>query len=202
MSMIVDITNTYARHLGYRGVDGERADPIIPFFILDVSNTLFRNDILPLKGVQESKKAVKDWAKCYHGINSDFFRSLTDEQQDYIIEAMDDFENFIANDVMIVRVAFMNLMSDKGIALEAQQVLSSCLTCNILAQCAQIVWTEVFNGLESKGIKGIIHYSDKWMKIYFRGKSECTVNPNEDKEVERSVDALCNKIARYIKQLS
>lgn len=197
-----DLVDTYIAHLGLRRIKGSGADPILPFFMLDVMNTIFREDILPLSKRFEAKKVAREWARNYHEFNSDFFSAFNDEQQDRMIDAMDDFECFIGNEVMVTRVAVMNLLAGHGIELEAQRVLSSVMICNILSQCAQIFWKEIYNGRENNNIKGILLHSERWMKLYYQGHSREYVNPNEDKGISDSVQALCNKIVKYLKTLS
>lgn len=202
MNRLYDITETYIHHQGMRRIKGEGADPLLPLFMLDVVNTIYRSDLLPQDNRREAKKALKDWAKNYHELNADFFRTLNDEQQDRMIDAMDAFESFIGNEVMITRVAVMNLLSDHGIELEAQRILSSVMICNILAQCAQIVWREIYNGKDNIRIQGIMLHSERWMKLYFQNHSRAYVNPNEDKAIEDSVTSLCHKIVKYLQTLS
>ena len=48
MNRLHDITEAYIAHLGLKRIKGSGADPILPFFMLDVMNTIYRKDILPL----------------------------------------------------------------------------------------------------------------------------------------------------------
>ena len=61
---------------------------------------------------------------------------------DFVIDMMDHYEAFIANDVMLMRVALMNLV--KGLEFEEQGLIASLMLCNIFAQVAQITWSEIF----------------------------------------------------------
>ena len=201
MNRLHDITETYIRHLGLKRIKGDGADPILPFFMLDVMNTIYRKDILPLPSKFEAKRALKEWAKNYHEFNSDFFSALSDDQQDRVIEIMDEFENYIGNDVMIAKVAVMNLLSDSGLDLESQRVISSCMVAHILAQSAQVLWKAVYCQCENPYIKAIIHHAGRWMDLYSKGRTRMRINMNESAEIEQAVNALCRKMIKFLRTL-
>lgn len=201
MNRLYEITETYIHHLGLKRIKGSGADPILPFFMLDVMNSIYRKDILPLPCKHEAKRVRKEWARNYHELNSDFFAALSDEQQDQVIDIMDEFESYIGNDVMIAKVAVMNTLSDSGLDLGAQTVISSCMVAHILAQSAQVLWKAVYGNRENQYIKAIMHYAGKWMDIYSKGRTRMRINMNESVEVERAVNALCRKMVKFLRTL-
>lgn len=201
MNRLHDITETYIAHLGLRRVKGSGADPILPFFMLDVMNTIYRKDILPLPCKFEAKKMRKEWAKNYHELNADFFSAFSDEQQDRIIDIMDEFEAFIGNDIIIAKVAVMNVLANAGIDLDSQDVLASCMTAHILAQSAQVLWKAVYGNRENPYIRAIIYYAGRWMNIYSKGKTNMFINLNEYKSIEEAVSAPCRKMVKFLKNL-
>lgn len=201
MNRLHDITEAYITHLGFKRIKGSGADPILPFFMLDVMNTIYRKDILTLPCKFEAKKSLKEWARNYHELNADFFSAFSDEQQDRVIDIMDEFEAFIGNDIIIAKVAVMNVLADAGIDLDSQDVLASCMTAHILAQSAQVLWKAVYGSRENPYIKAIIHHAGRWMNLYSKGCTDMCINLNESKSIEEAVNALCRKMVKFLKNL-
>lgn len=201
MNRLHDITEAYITHLGLKRIKGTGADPILPFFMLDVMNTIYRKDILALPCKFEAKRSLKEWARNYHALNADFFSAFSDEQQDRVIDIMDEFEAFIGNDIIIAKVAVMNVLANAGIDLDSQDVLASCMTAHILAQSAQVLWKAVYGNHENPYIKAIIHHAGRWMNLYSKGRTDMCINLNESKSIEDAVSALCRKMVKFLKNL-
>ena len=194
------LVETYVAHLGLKRIKGTGADPILPFFILDVMNTILHRDIFPVKSQFEEKKARKLWVQNYHIFNKDFFSAFNDDQQDEIIDIMDGFETFINNDVVIVKVAVMNEISKYGVELEDQVVLADVLVCHILAQSAQILWTAVYRK-ENPYIRSILFYAGKWMELYAKRRVDRAIHTEDSEEITNAVNALCKKIVKFLDRL-
>lgn len=194
------LVDTYIKHLGLKRISGDDASPILPFFILDVMYTLYRKSIQPVPSQFEEKKAKNLWMKNYHLFNRDFFSVFSDDQQDEIIDIMDAFEEYINNDVVIVKVAVMNELSPHGLNLDDQDILASCLICDILAQSAQVIWRAVYDN-DNQYINAIMRNATRWMNLYIRKRTDALVDTNKSKQVTDAVNALCKKMVNFLHKL-
>lgn len=194
------LVEAYVAHLGLKRVQGTGADPILPFFILDVMNTILHRDLFPVKAQHEEKKAKKLWVQNYHTFNKDFFSAFNDEQQDEIIDIMDDFEAYVNNDVVIVKVAVMNEIAKYDVSLADQVVLADLMVCHILAQTAQIVWTAVYRR-ENKFIHSILFYAGRWMELYARRCTTSVIRTQDSEGITVAVNALCKRVVKFLDRL-
>lgn len=195
------LVETYVHHLGLKRIKGSGADPILPFFILDVMNTILHRDLFSIPVQFEEKKARKAWVENYHIFNKDFFSAFTDDQQDEIIDIMDSFESYINNDVVIVKVAVMNEISKYGVDLKTQTVLADLMVCHILAQTAQILWTAVYRHA-NRYIHAILHHADRWMTLYAKHNTDCTIRTEDSEGITNAVNALCKKMVKFLHKLN
>ena len=173
--------------------------PIFPFFILDVEHQIYMKDIRSNEYRGRSKQIANRWGHSYSVINREFFHCFSDEQVDEIIEKMDEFNDAVSNNVMIAKVAFMNLLSDRSI--EELTFFSSCLLCNTLAQSAQIFWEmcwkdEKGKGLRNHHIDSIRHCAKTLLNLNYKGK---VINCNYNKACNDAVNALSTKIVDWLK---
>lgn len=150
----------------YEGKDDDVA-PLLPYLMMDAMYQIYCKSVLPFPAKGEMKKIKSAWSNCYKFFNHSFLICFTSEQRDAIMNKMDDFEDSIENDVMFVKVAIMNCFS--SLDIDKQKMIADCLTCNILAQCAQITWGRVYKRVNpdaarafmSKTIEGQRNYISK-----------------------------------------
>lgn len=193
----LDIVDIYIATLGLKRLKGERASPILPFFILDAMYNILTQDLatVPVKG--ETKKALTEWKHNYGLFNRSFFRAFTRDQQDEVIDIMDAFEKYIGNDITVTRVAVMNQLSKHGIESDGQRILASAVVANILAQQAGIIWEDVFKR-PNRYLSAIELHSKRWMQSYFLQHYPGHINPNEDEQICLAVDVLCKHIVQFL----
>ena len=196
----LELVDIYIATLGLKRLKGERASPILPFFILDAMYSILVKDIAPIPVKGPTKKALTEWTHNYNLFNRSFFRAFTQEQQDEVIDIMDAFIAHIGNDITVTQVAVMNQLSKHGIAFEGQKILASAMLCNILAQQATIVWEEVYKK-SNRYLAAIERHSKLWMQSYFIQRYPGHVKPNEDKTICLAVDILCKKIIQFLDKI-
>lgn len=196
----LELSDAYIATFGLKRLKGERASPILPFFILDVMYSILTKDLMPIPVKGPTKKALHDWTHNYNIVNRDFFRAFTPEQQDEVIDIMDAFSEAIGNDITITQVAVMNQLAKHGIPFERQKIIASSVLCNILAQQASIIWEEVFKYV-NRYLAAIERHSKIWMQSYFLQHSRGHINPNDDKQICLAVDILCKKIIQFLDKI-
>lgn len=224
------LVKSYISHNNMTILNGKSDDvsPILPFMMMDAQYQIYIKTIVPLRVTGAAKMVKNRWVKCYTTFNKSFFACYTQDQQDAIIDRMDDFEDFIANDLMFVKVAISDCFNHLDI--EKQSVISDCLLCNILAQTAQITWGRVYkhmsrpamNSLTSQTIAGernhlvgalgqnIVLKESK--NPYIEGVRNCSrrflnlwyadgknVDINDSKPLNKAVNNLCRKMVIWMK---
>ena len=141
-----EIVDTYLAYKHRKRTPGERIDntlPLMPFFIMDVCYQIYCKDIKNIPCKHMMKKAKTRWSENHHIFTNDFFRAFNQEQTDYIIDMMDEFNDYIHNYVVMMKSAVMNHISGNA-SFEDKKVLGALMTCNVLAQSAQILYGEMF----------------------------------------------------------
>lgn len=184
-----------------RRVKGKSLEPILPFLMLDCMFQIYNKEIKPVQCRHEMKHLRKVWMRNYTTLNNQFFRAFNVAQRDEVIDKMDDFENYIQNDLMIAKVAVMNELSD--LDFKDANICASCMLCNIFAQSAQIVWSKVYatrsgRNSENPYISGIEASCKRFMDLYHSTVSTRNVNPNNSKQIVTSVDILCHKMIKWL----
>lgn len=199
-----DIVNAYCLKRNLQIMRGAKHDndpaPILPFLIADCAYQEFCSGVKPLHLKQEQKRMQKNWLADYHQFNQRLFSCLNADERDFTIELMDAYSEFIQNDVMVMRVALMNLVN--GCEFEDQKSIASLLLCNIFAQVAQISFGCVF--VNGRGHSERAPELDRMRNISHRLANSVltikeTINPNADKALNASVDAYMRKTTNWLK---
>lgn len=209
-----DLINAYLSSIGRRRVAGTSTEPLLPFLLGDAIYTIYNQDIAPLELRQEEKRLRNEWASAYTRFNRPFFAAIGVENADQITDLMDDFENAIANNVMILRSELMLLLGD--VPFDRRKPIVSALLCHVLAQAAQCAWGNVYRigkviRVERNGNRHIEHHAEKNMQIdainraafalanrWHTAINRALVDPNKTKGIPPAINALCRKIYRWL----
>ena len=196
------LVDTYMAHLGYRRIAGHGADPILPFFMLDVMLSIFNKEIKPVECKHKLKQIKKQWKAIYDRFNGEFFSLFNYDETSDIIDLMDSFDEYINNDVVMTKVSIMSVLP-QSMSFEDRNILASASLCNIMAQSAQIIWKNIYrdakgNERENFEIAGIERMSSKWMAMYFDKRSGDLINLNSSSKICQCVDQLCHKMVEWL----
>jgi hypothetical protein len=133
-----ELINTYLASIGRTRVQGDSTEPLLPFLLGDAIYTIYNRDIAPLDLHREEKKLRNDWVQHYTLFNRPFFAAIGADNHDQVTDLMDDFEEAIANHVMVLRSELMLLLGD--VPFDQRKPIVSALLCHVLAQAAQCAW--------------------------------------------------------------
>lgn len=197
---IKSLVDKYLKAKGLKRVKGadNDASPLLPLIMMDSAFQLFDKYVKKVECRHEMKKWKNEWLAHYHRFNRDFFRCYDGDETDFIIDMMDTFEEYIANDMTITFVQFTNLFKNES--FDRQKVLSACMLSNILCQCAEIIWERVYYASLEKKNQDIIaceKYMHKWSDMYY-GYDKPNVNPNNSKPICDAVSILCAKQVKFL----
>lgn len=197
-----ELVETYLEKQGMRRIKGTNEDfsPLLPYLMLDAVYQMWCKTIKPIECKFELNKYKNTWNKNYNEFNRQFFNCFNIEQRDAIIDKMDDFEQYIGNDITIAKVQVMNCINFE--TLDRQDVLATCMLCSILAQSARIVWGRVYKNAkfhdEKNGYISTIEKSIKNFMDTYYGKGKPNIKCDEDKKVSDAVSVLCKKMIYWL----
>lgn len=134
-----EIANTYLAYKGLVLTKNKKRDDVrflIPFYLMDVSYQIYCKEIKDYDCKHKVKQIKSRWKESYRKFYADFFRAFNQEQIDFIIDQMDEFENYIHNKVVMLKSAVMEVLPSDA-PFEERKILSSVFTSNVLSQYAQ-----------------------------------------------------------------
>lgn len=209
-----ELINTYLHNVGRTRVQGDSTEPLLPFLIGDAIYTIYNRDIAPLELRQEEKRLRSDWAQNYTRFNRPFFAAIGVNNYDQVTDLMDDFEEAIANNVMVLRSELMLLLGD--VPFDQRKPIVSAILCHVLAQAAQCAWGNVYRVAtlvrrEGPEKKVLVHRPEKNKHLdainrdafalanrWHSAINKALVDPNKTKGIPPAINALCRKIYRWL----
>jgi|GEM_PF-5276382 len=209
-----ELINAYLSSIGRTKVQGESAEPLLPFLLGDAIYTIFNQDIAPLDLRHEEKRLRRDWEDNYARFNRPFFAAIGVDNYNQVTDLMDDFEEAIATEIMILRSELMLLLGD--IPFDKRKPIVSALLCHVLAQAAQLAWGNVYRwmkvvGEDAEGRKMTVPHPEKNRYLnainrdayalansWHSAIQKALVDPNKTKGIPSAIKALCRKIYRWL----
>jgi hypothetical protein len=209
-----ELINTYLKSIGRTRVQGDSTEPLLPFLLGDAIYTIYNRDIAPLDLHREEKKLRNDWVQHYTLFNRPFFAAIGADNHDQVTDLMDDFEEAIANHVMVLRSELMLLLGD--VPFDQRKPIVSALLCHVLAQAAQCAWGNVYRVAtlvkKTGAVKQVmVHRPEKNRHLeainrdafilansWHNSINLALVDPNKTKGIPPAINALCRKIYRWL----
>lgn len=178
--------------------------PFMPMLLMDAMNMIYDDYIAKLPLRHKEKLLRTRWHEAYEHFIKQELMAFNDDQKLYICESiMDDFEEFIHNQVEMFRVASMSRFMQYD--TEVRLTLSAILSCSILAQSAEYIWNALRGrGKDNPYIKSIVHWSHELLNLYGDNRIDRTqkkIDLNKFEDIRIAVNKLCNAIGEYSKGL-
>lgn len=176
--------------------------PFMPMLLMDAMNMIYKEYIAKLPLKHKEKLLRTRWHDAYEHFIKQELMAFNDDQKLYICESMmDNFEEYINNEVEMFRVASMGRFMQYD--TEVRLTLSAILACSILAQSAEFIWNALRGrGKENMYIKSIVHWSHELLNLYGDNRIDRTkkkIDLNEFEDIRLAVNKLCNAIGEYSK---
>lgn len=213
-----EIVDRYLAYKHRKRTVGERIDntlPLMPFFIMDACYQIYCRDIKDIPCKHLMKQAKKKWADNYHKFTMDFFMAFDQEQTDYIVDMMDEFNDYIHNNLVMLKSAVVNHFTDET-PFEDKKILGSVMACNVLAQSAQHMYGEMYRVgtkfFPIKSLYAVVTLQPKEIEPYIEGVKKASydfasyypkgrnVDLTSSEPVMSMIRALCNNIVRFLKE--
>lgn len=201
---ISDISKAYCKANGLTLYTGRLGDddplPILAFIIMDCAYQEFKKEIKPLSFRHGNKRWVSEWMNTYHHFNSRLFSTLDADRRDFAIDLMDAYADALSYDVMLMRVAVMDLVS--GCEFADQKVISSLMLCDIFAKVAQISWGLVYK--TERNTEERCPELDKMWRISHTLANSVALLPenvktNESPKLGGAIKAYMDKTSKWLK---
>lgn len=194
-----DILKRYLEynHLKVTSGNAESFEPLLPFVLMDTVYQLWCKRVQPMNCRFQQNHYKKEWKRQYSAFNSAFFRAFNPEQTSYIVDLMDEFDEYNRNDRTILKVQLMNCCD--FLTFEEQDFLSDLYLCDIFTKAAQSVWTRVYKHpnpqleLISRNIvlfMGTCYHSDRNLTV------------NDSNQVSVSLQVMFNKMVKWLYEKS
>ena len=209
-----DLINSYLSSIGRTLVQGDSTEPLLPFLLGDAIYTIYNREIAPMDLHREEKRLRNHWAENYTRFNRPFFSAIRAENHDQVTDLMDDFEEAIANHVMVLRSELMLLLGD--VPFDRRKPIVSALLCHVLAQAAQCAWGNVYRVAtlvkRDGAVKNVmVHRPERNRHLdainrdafalanrWHNAINQALVDPNKTKGIPPAINALCRKIYRWL----
>lgn len=186
----------------------DNASPILPWIIMDVAYTLYKQYIDTDKYKFTLNKLRKEWIKEFSAFNEKGCTNLLDlEQGEFLGDMMEEFEKYIKNDLTIAFYQVTNVI-ENDFSFEEEKELAAAVCIFVLTQCADAVYRMVFTPVNRKDIeiadkhllncKRIMHL---WQKEYRKRKGYRTdVDLYANKTIAEAIDIFVRKQVRFLKK--
>lgn len=200
---IKEIVDVFLASKGLKREKGNDGDisPLLPLIIMDTALQLFNKYIRPVECKREMKMYKNKWIRLYHEYNMMYFRCFNEEQRDFIIDIMDEFDEHIEKQLFICHIQIMNKVNFEPI--DRQKVLASTLLISILCQAARIIYEEFFQKAKIPMRCTILDQMDaailKWQNLYY-GTGKPNVKVGDDKQVCLAVDVLLKYCVNFLQK--
>ena len=200
---IKEIVDVFLASKGMKRQKGNDRDisPLPPLIIMDTALQLFNKYIRPVECKREMKMYKNQWARLYHEFNMMYFRYFNDEQRDFVIDIMDEFDEHIEKHLFICHIQIMNKVNFEP--TDRQQVLAGTLLISILCQAARIIYDSFFRKSKIPMRCTTLEQMDavilKWQNLYY-GTGKPAVKVNDDKQVCLAVDVLLKNCVNFLQK--
>lgn len=196
---IVDVHLAY-RHMKLSGNKRGDVQMMLPYYLMDVSYQVFCKDIKDYKCRHQAKRVKEMWRKSYQRFFADFFIPFDEDHTDFIIDQMDEFEDYIHNKVVMLKSTVMGVFTSEA-SFEEKKILASILVSNALAQMAQYIYGETnrnshFQRMRNHHIAAVDRNSYEFAKLFPVSQN---VDITSSDKVIAVIDSLCKDVVQFLK---
>ena len=210
-----ELINKYCKSVDSTLVQGNSAEPLLPFLLADLIYDIYRKDIQPLDLPHREDVIRQHWRRNYNAFNQPFFQSLSPDDKEQVTDLMDDLERHIEINMMQLRSELMLLLQD--VPFDRRYLIVSALLCHILAQAAMCAFGNVYKNRrtvctvrgrdliaekprKNRYLDAINEDAFKLANIWHANMSNTFRDPNKTKGIPAAINALCGKIYRWIQE--
>ena len=198
-----EIINQYMKGRRLRRVSGKINNlmAVLPYLIMDLEHSLFCKHIKTIDCKFQAKQMISRWDKVYTKFNKEIFSVLSDDARDYLIDKMDDYEEYIHNNIEMLRIALISAFETIGVEENKHQTLSYIIVCNTIIQAANVVWKRTYLDKLGQGkphplLEFLDKHTMRFADVYHCDKQHINLNKFED--VTSAMQALCRRLISWV----
>lgn len=196
-----EINEALLKRRGYKQYQGNKDNlsPLMYFFLMDASMQIFDSDVSKQECRGPQKALMTRMKDGYHFFFKDFFSAFNQDQTDYIIDKLDDYETYIKHHLHIAEIAIQECDNSKP--FEFQKEMSRTWLCHLLAADAQDFHGECWLTGQRKPLYN--RYIDQVLKAnkeYARSRfgEGPLINEKQFKRVQDSVKIIAHKTCEWL----
>lgn len=207
--MIEEMNRRYCLRNGWHLKPGEVFNAhktFLPYFCVDTAFQEFLKFKYSHKLARENKKRINRISEAFSAYFAWFRAIFTPEQQEYLLELTDRFEEFIPHHVLIAQVAYMNAVRP-FMDFEKQKESASIWVVNMLAAAGQ-GWHGIINPLNSQGGRridlniGTVCTCSRDLSDSLFGTNQNYITEEASKGVNNAIQVLVNVVERWVGKMS
>ena len=196
-----EIVDTYLayRHMKLSGTARDDVRMMMPFYLMDASYQVYCKDVKDYPCKQMLKNVKGRWRESYHKFNTEFFLAFNPDQQEFITDQMDEFEEFIHNKMVMLKTTVMGVFSPEA-TFEEKKILASVLTSNALSQMAQYIYSDMYRNsrlqkIDHPLIEAVTKNSYEFARHFPVSR---TVDITASDKVSSMIDSLCKEAIKFL----
>ena len=188
--------------LKYKGWSGNGKDgnfPLLPYIFADALY-LAHDAYIKGKLTKKAKFHANRMMDCYWHLNKDFFRAFNEQETEMVVNKMDEFDDYIHNDMEFFRMSVMKpLMSYPS---EIRELCAGVCVCKLLACHMEYVYGVIYRDPYGRAIKdqyisGIKHHACEMFNQFRVDKPKDYVDLNDIPMVQQSVLNISKRIKEF-----
>lgn len=199
----MSVLDSFLKHKGWiKGSEETHIAPFLPYFIADCMYLTY-DEHLTGKLKQKEKYHGKQLMNAYHHFIHDFFNAFDDDERDEVIEMMDRFNEYIRNDLEVMRLQvqqpFMELPAD------LRALFSAAAVCRVLSAQADYAWQNMYrrdaeHPIPNTYLSAMAYHGRELFRECSRYTPRCTEHLDlaEYKGVIQSVKNVINRVVDFV----
>ena len=136
-----DLVKSFLKYKGFVELRSGTNAPLIPNILADYLYICWY-DNLQGKLKQEAKQQCNIMMNSYYRFNSEFFKGFNEDQTGRCVDAMNDFCEYVKNEVSLFRLAIRNRL--KGLDREKLEIICSLALCKFISSLARDIWGTLY----------------------------------------------------------
>lgn len=198
-----DILRIFYKAAGIKTIKGNPDSflPMLPSLLMDKVDQIYHDEIMKADfGAARGERYIirEEWGRAHKVIRDKFLACFQGEARDYVIEKMDGLQEYIARDVMILKVQIHDMCFHLR-TTEERELISWLYVCEVLTLAAQLSYRDVFRK-DNPHIGSIYKRICKLRDMSY--VSDRNLDLSESQPVADATQIICNKMLKWIKEES
>lgn len=211
-----EVVTNYLERQGYKVIKGkveENVEPFIPWLLMDIELSTF-STYIGTNWRFDLKKHAKAWMEAYNDFNQrGFFKWFTEEEQEEVIGYMNEFEEFVKEDVEnLMREFSGRIRTGTERDKEVVAAVETCFTLAVNARtmhrkvykwcppmtkwCYENMYFQEYKEKQTPELDAIINLAEKFGNAYAKQRNLGRITRTD--RITELTDVLCRKAVKWL----